>query len=215
MLSPTSWAHLNTMLRGVERCWVKFETGQTFRSTRLNISFVSRSFMCGSTKSRAFAQQRSTCWAHGRAVPSISKNCHGLFASFPCSLQCPRSFHYVVVASLTASTPNPRSCFTTSFFFPFCPHQWVRLLEVQPAIFVFWGDEYTSDSQPYSTWAFVKSSECSTCRVIVEVIWTPHSTTPQHVEHVSTCWELVQFTNPMHLHAAYDVWPTRLANFPK
>ena len=30
-----------------------------------------------------------------------------------------------------------------------------------------------------STWAFVKSSECSTCWVIVEVIWTPRSTTPQ------------------------------------
>ena len=185
MLSSTSWAHLNTMLRGVERCWVKFETGQTFRSTRLNISFVSRSFMCGSTKSSAFAQQRSTCWAHGRAVPSISKNCHGSFASFPCSLQCPRSFHYVVVASFTASTLNPRSCFTTSFFLPFCPHQWVRLLEVQPTIFTFWGDEYTSDSQPWFNMSLceifgmlnIKTSK-TWCRVIFEVIWTPRSTTP-------------------------------------
>ena len=31
----------------------------------------------------------------------------------------------------------------------------------------------------YSAWAFVKSSDCSTCWVIVEVIWTPRSTTPQ------------------------------------
>ena len=94
MLSSTSWAHLNTMLRGVERCWVKFETGQTIRSTRLNISFVSRSTMRGSTKSSAFAQKRSTCWSDARAVPSISKNCNGSFASFPCSLQYPRSWAF-------------------------------------------------------------------------------------------------------------------------
>ena len=74
MLSSTSWAHLNTLLRGVESCWVKSEAGQTFRSRRLNISFVSRSFMCGSTKSSAFAQQRSACLAHARAVPSVSKD---------------------------------------------------------------------------------------------------------------------------------------------
>ena len=30
-----------------------------------------------------------------------------------------------------------------------------------------------------SAWAFVKSSDCSTCWVIVEVIWTPRSKTPQ------------------------------------
>ena len=33
-------------------------------------------------------------------------------------------------------------------FLPFCPHQCVHLLEVQPSIFVFLGDEYTSSSQP-------------------------------------------------------------------
>ena len=156
MLSSTSWAHLTTLLRGVERCWVKFETGQTFRSTRLKIFFVSRSSMCGLTKSCAFAQQRSThaqCPAYPLGVEHICraqsflvfyKNCHGSFATFPCSLQCPRHelFHFVVVASFTASTPNPRSCFTTSFSLPFCRHQWVGLLEVQPSIFVSWGDEY-------------------------------------------------------------------------
>ena len=71
MLSSTSWVHLNTLLRGVESCWVKFETSQTFRSTRLNISFVSRPPMRGSTKSSAFAQQRSTCWAHARSAQRI------------------------------------------------------------------------------------------------------------------------------------------------
>ena len=119
--------------------------------------------MCGSTKSSAFAQQRSTCWAHARAVPSISKNCHGSFVSFPCSLQCPRSFHYVVVAFFTASTPNLRSCFTTCFFF--CPSVLINAL--------------TQTLRHDSTWPFVKSSECSTYRVIIEVIWRPRSTTPQ------------------------------------
>jgi len=33
-----------------------------------------------------------------------------------------------------------------------------------------------------SAWAFVKSSDCSTCWVIVEVIWTPRSTNTQRVE---------------------------------
>ena len=86
------WTPCWEVLSGVESCWVKFETGQTFRWTLLGISFVSRSFMRGSTQSSGFAQQRSTCWAHARAVCSVSKNCHGSFKSFPCSLQCPRSW---------------------------------------------------------------------------------------------------------------------------
>ena len=148
MLSSTSWAHLNTPLRAVESCLVKF---QTFRTTRLNISFVSRSSRRGSTKSSAFAQQRPTCWAHARAVPSVHKTCHGSFASFPCSLECPRSWALSLCCCsiLYCFYAESHSCFTTSFILPFCPHQWVRLLEVQPSIFVFWGDEYTSDSQPW------------------------------------------------------------------
>ena len=70
-------------------------------------------------------------------------------------------------------------------FLPFCTHQCVHLLEVQPSIFVFLGDEYTSSSDSHnSTWAFMKSSECSTCWLIVKVIWTPHSTTPQQTLNV-------------------------------
>ena len=181
------WTPCWEVLSGVESCWVKFETGQTFRSTRLNISFVSRSSMFGSTKSNAFAQQRSTCWAHARAVPSISKN-----------FQCSRSFHYVVVASFTASTLNPRSCFTTSFFLPFCPHQWVRLLEVQPTIFTFLSHD--------STWAFVKSSECSTSKPqkhdVESFLRSFEHPARQHLYKHSTCWELVHWTNPAQLHAA-------------
>ena len=36
-----------------------------------------------------------------------------------CSVFDHELFPYVVVASFTASTPNPSSCFTTSFFCPF------------------------------------------------------------------------------------------------
>ena len=86
MLSSTSWAHLNTLLRAAERCWVKFETGQTFFSTRLNISFVSRSSMCDSTKSSVFAKQRSTCWAHARPVPSVSKDSQQWFNMSLCEI---------------------------------------------------------------------------------------------------------------------------------
>ena len=39
------WTPCWEVLSGVESCWFKFETGQTLRSTRLNISFVSRSPM--------------------------------------------------------------------------------------------------------------------------------------------------------------------------
>ena len=68
-----------------------------------------------------------------------------------CSVLDHELFHHGVVASFT---PNPRSCFTLSFFLPFCPHQWVRLLEVQPSIFVFWEDEYAYDSQPWFNMSF-------------------------------------------------------------
>ena len=68
------WTPCWEVFNGVESCWFKFETGQTFSSTRLNIFLVSRSSMRGSTKSSAFAQQRSTCWAYARAVPSVSKD---------------------------------------------------------------------------------------------------------------------------------------------
>ena len=68
------WTLCWEVLSGVESCWVKCETGQTFCSTWLNISFVSRSSMCGSTKSSAFAEQRSTCWAYASAVPSVSED---------------------------------------------------------------------------------------------------------------------------------------------
>ena len=121
------------------------------RSTRLNISFVPRSSMCGSTKSSAFAQQCSTCWAQARAVPSESKSCYSSFASFPCSLQCPRSWTLSLCccSSLYCFNAECTLLFYQVVFLPFCPHQWVSSLAVEPSIFVFWGDEYTSDSLPW------------------------------------------------------------------
>ena len=93
-----------------------------------------------------------------------------------CSVLDHEIFQCGVVASFTASTPNPRSCFTTSFFCLF-----VLINE-----FAYWKcSQAFSCSEKMniptilshdSTWAFV---ECSTCWVIVEFIWTPRSITPQ------------------------------------
>ena len=44
-----------------------------------------------------------------------TRNSHHFLVT--CSVLDHELFHYVVEASFTASTPNPRSCFTTSFFF--------------------------------------------------------------------------------------------------
>ena len=110
-----------------------------------------------------------------------------------CSVLDHELFHYVVVVPFTASTPNPRSCFTAPFF---CPFEWVRLLEVQPSIFVFWGDEYTSDSQ---RWFNMSLCEIFGMLNMLSHCWG-HLNTP--LDKHSTCWELVQWTNPLDLLAA-------------
>ena len=119
------WTPCWEMLSDVESCWGKFETGQTFRSTLLNISFVSQPSMRGSAKSSAFAQQRSTRWAHARPVPSVSK-----------------------------------------------------------------------DSQP---WFSLSLCEIFGLLNMLSNCWGHLNTA---LNKHSTCWELVQWTNPMHLHAA-------------
>ena len=85
--------------------------------------------------------------------------CQKLLASFPCSLQCPRSWALSLCCCsiLYCFYAESTLLFYHVVFLPFCPHQWVRSLEVQPSIFVFWGDEYTSDSLPWfnlSLWEF-------------------------------------------------------------
>ena len=106
------WTPCWEVLSGDESCWFKFETGQTFSSTPLNILLVSRSSMRGSTKSSAFAQQRSTCWA-----------------------------------------PRTRSAQRIQRF-------------------------------SWSTWAFVKSSDCSTCQSLLRSF---EHRAQQHLKKHSTC----------------------------
>ena len=64
------WTLRWEVLSDVESCWVKFETGQTFSSTRLNIFFVSRSSMRSSTKSSAL-NMLSPTHAQCPAYPKI------------------------------------------------------------------------------------------------------------------------------------------------
>ena len=104
--------------------------------------------MCGSTKSSTFVQQRSTCWAHACTVPSVSKNCHGSLASFPCSLQCPRSW------ALSLCCCSILYCFyakSTLLFYHIVFSLFVLINEFayKKWSLLFWGDEYTSDSQPW------------------------------------------------------------------
>ena len=111
----TSWAFFNTVLRGVESCWVKFKTDQIFCSTRLNISFVLRSSMRDSTKSSAFAQQRSTCWAHARTVPSVSKDSQPWFSMSLCEIfgllnMLSNSWGHLNTALNNTSTNMLRAC---------------------------------------------------------------------------------------------------------
>ena len=49
------------LLRLVESCWMKFETGQTSEPTSANISIVSRSSKRGPTMLRSFAQHIQQC----------------------------------------------------------------------------------------------------------------------------------------------------------
>ena len=117
---------------GDESCWVKFETGQTFFSRRLNFSFASRSSMCG------------------------SKN-----------VEC------IYTATLNMLSLRTRSAQRIQRFSVMIQHEPLWNLRIAQHV----------------------------VGVIVEVIWTPRLTTPQ--KH-SKCWELVRWTNPVHLHAALN-----------
>ena len=79
------------------------------------------------------AQHVEPMHAQCLAYPKIAM-VHSHHSLVDCSVLDHELFPYVVVVSFTASTQNPRSCFTTSFFLPFCPHQRVRLPEVQPSL---------------------------------------------------------------------------------
>ena len=64
------------------------------------------------------AQHVEPMHAQCPAYPKIAM-VHSQHSLVDCSVFDHELIPYVVVASFTASTPNPRSCFTTSFFPPF------------------------------------------------------------------------------------------------
>ena len=123
MLSSTSWAHLNTLLRSIERRWVLL--------SQLNLKLVKLFAQHGSTFSlfcghpcvaqqsrvqlHSNAQHVEPAHAQCPAYPKIAMvDLHRFLVA--CSVLDHELFDYVVVASFTAPTPNPCSCFTTSFF---------------------------------------------------------------------------------------------------
>ena len=64
------------------------------------------------------AQHVEPTHAHCPANPKVAM-VHSHHFLVDCSVLDHELFHYAVVASFTASTPNIRPCFTTSFFCPF------------------------------------------------------------------------------------------------
>ena len=62
------------------------------------------------------AQHVEPMHAQCPAYPKVAM-VHSQHFLVDCSVFVHELFPYVVVASFTASTPNPRPCFTTSFFF--------------------------------------------------------------------------------------------------
>ena len=60
------------LLRVVESCCAKFETGQTFKPTTLSISFVPWLPKRIATMLDSFTQLFQHCWCHACALPMVS-----------------------------------------------------------------------------------------------------------------------------------------------
>ena len=89
------------LLRLVESCWMKFETGQTSEPTSANISIVSRSSKRGPTMLRSFAQHIQQCCAGARA----------LHATHPHKSMRTRNQHgYCFSESFVFSSKDPTCC---------------------------------------------------------------------------------------------------------
>ena len=126
-------------------------------------------------------------------------------------------FHYVVVAYFTAATWNPCSCLTTSLF---CLFTLINEFAYQICSQALLYSEEMNIPQILShdsTWAFLKSSECSTCWVIVKWymkcwsdIW--NVITAMIIAHLmlSHCWGLLNTplnnnsTNNRHVESLYS-----------
>ena len=61
------------LLDAVACCCAKFESGQTFQATTLNISFVLWSPKHSTTMLDLFAQLFQHCWGHARSLRMVSK----------------------------------------------------------------------------------------------------------------------------------------------
>ena len=118
MLSSTSWAHLNTLLRGVERCWVLLSQIWNWSNFSLN---TAQHFLCFAVIHAQQLEVEVHLYSNAQHVEPMHAQCpaypkiamvHSHHSLVDCSVLDHELFPYVVVASFTASTPNPRSCFT-------------------------------------------------------------------------------------------------------
>ena len=141
MLSSTSWAHLNTLLRGVERCWVLLSQIWNWSNFSLN---TAQHFLC-------FAVIHA--WLN--------------------KVEC------ICTATLNMLSPRTRSAQRIQRFSAMIQHEPLWNLR--------------------------------TAQHVESLLRSFEHRAQQHLNKHSTCWELVQWTNPVHLHAALEQlsndWP--------
>ena len=135
ILSSTSWSHLNTLLRGVERCWVLLSQIWTWSNFSLN---TAQHFLCF-------------------AVIHVWLN----------KVEC------ICTATLNMLSPRTRSAQRIQRFSAMIEHEplWNR----------------------------------RTAQHVESLLRSFGHLAQQHLNQHSTCWELVQWTNSVHLHEALVV----------
>ena len=141
----------------VETCWAVLSLVES--NLKLFKLFAQRGSTLSLFRGHPCVAQQNRVHLHSNAqhVEPTLAQCPA-YKKFPCRLQCslhcPRSWalsqcYCSILYCFYAFYAESTLLFYHLVFLPFCPRQWVLLLEVQPSIFVFWGDEYTSDSQPW------------------------------------------------------------------
>ena len=157
MLSSTSWAHLNTLLRGAERCLAVLSLVESnLKLVKLFAQHGStfplfRGHPCVAQQSRVHLRSNAQHVEPTRSAQRI----HWEFKHIEHFTRWRRrSWKFYRIVQMKKILKEERQgygrrkkgkslLFYHVVFLTFCTHQWVRLLEVQPSIFVFWGDEYT------------------------------------------------------------------------
>ena len=74
LLDVTCCVRLHTLLHVAGCCCAKFETGQTFKPTTLNISFVPWSPKRSATMLDPFVQLFQHCWGHAGSLCEVYKD---------------------------------------------------------------------------------------------------------------------------------------------